>query len=147
MEGLSGGCCHAHSFQVPDPARPPQGCRFHTRCRMATAVCGWEVDDVIRQLEDVPGMFDALSGVERQSEFSAHLTFENEDSATRLVEVLNGANIPTAMKSALQRLDRSDRTVKVEFAEVSEVELEQTAPGRIAACVREPQEVMESDQT
>jgi oligopeptide/dipeptide ABC transporter ATP-binding protein len=32
---------------VPDPARPPQGCRFHTRCQSATPSCGWEVDDVI----------------------------------------------------------------------------------------------------
>ncbi|RMD50332.1 MAG: ABC transporter ATP-binding protein, partial [Candidatus Thermofonsia bacterium] len=24
---------------IPDPANPPQGCRFHTRCPLATAVC------------------------------------------------------------------------------------------------------------
>ena len=132
---------------VPDPARPPQGCRFHTRCRMATAACGWEVDDVIRQLEDVPGLFDALSGVERRSEFEASLTFEDDSSAARLQDVMQGSGIPTPMKEALKRLDRTDRTVIVAFAEVSPVELEQTAPGRVVACVRDPAEVIKGAPT
>ncbi|MDP2622612.1 MAG: ABC transporter ATP-binding protein, partial [Actinomycetota bacterium] len=53
---------------VPDPANPPQGCRFHTRCPVATPLCGWEVDDAVAWLSDSRDLPDTLSGVERHSD-------------------------------------------------------------------------------
>jgi oligopeptide/dipeptide ABC transporter ATP-binding protein len=35
---------------VPSPANPPQGCRFHPRCSYATDICR-EVDPEFRNLE------------------------------------------------------------------------------------------------
>ncbi len=35
IKGLAGS--------VPDPAQPPQGCRFHTRCPVVTPLCGWDL--------------------------------------------------------------------------------------------------------
>jgi peptide/nickel transport system ATP-binding protein len=37
--------------EVPDAARPPQGCSFHPRCPRAFEVCGWETRDLRDLLE------------------------------------------------------------------------------------------------
>lgn len=38
--------------EVPDAVAPPAGCRFHPRCPVAMATCGWEGRDFIDYLED-----------------------------------------------------------------------------------------------
>lgn len=127
---------------VPDPARPPRGCRFHTRCEMATAACGWEVDDVIHWLEDDAGMFDKLSGVERKSDFEAELAFDDEASAARLSAALKSGQVPEAMKSAMRRLDHLGARVSIAFEESAEVELTLRGGTREAACVRDPSDIL-----
>src|SRR5262249_32824602 len=37
--------------EVPDAARPPQGCTFHPRCPKAFEICGWETRDLRDLLE------------------------------------------------------------------------------------------------
>ncbi len=37
--------------EVPDAVTPPQGCRFHPRCPVATPTCGWEGKDVLDLLD------------------------------------------------------------------------------------------------
>ncbi|MEP6666304.1 MAG: ABC transporter ATP-binding protein [Nocardioidaceae bacterium] len=37
--------------EIPDAARPPQGCAFHPRCPMAFDKCGWEARDLVATLE------------------------------------------------------------------------------------------------
>jgi len=39
VDGKSGGEREILQGQIPDPADPPPGCRFHTRCRYATDIC------------------------------------------------------------------------------------------------------------
>ncbi len=36
---------------VPSPANPPAGCRFHPRCPEAFEVCGWTAEEVIKALD------------------------------------------------------------------------------------------------
>jgi oligopeptide/dipeptide ABC transporter ATP-binding protein len=38
--------------EIPDAARPPQGCPFHPRCPKAFNVCGWEARDLKVVLEE-----------------------------------------------------------------------------------------------
>lgn len=120
---------------VPDPARPPRGCRFHTRCPVATPICGWEVDDVVRWLEREEGIFEFLADVQRSDDFHASLTFTIPEAAERLVEALRGDGVPESMRSAISNLARDGSKIRVEFAEVPDVMLTQRGPGHVAACV------------
>jgi len=120
---------------VPDPARPPQGCRFHTRCVYATTDCGWEIDDVVLQLEDTPALFDRLADVERRSAFDADLRFDDESSAAGLASALQADDVPGPMKAALDQVSVHGQTVSIRFREVPEVQLTQRGPDRQAACV------------
>jgi len=37
---------------VPSPANPPPGCRFHPRCPVAFEVCGWSPQEVVDALDE-----------------------------------------------------------------------------------------------
>lgn len=117
---------------IPDPARPPQGCRFHTRCPVATSLCGWEIDDLVRQLGDEP--LGALTDVRRHSPFHADLSFESERAANRFTNDLS-AKCPEAMAEAMEPPITRDSTVTVKFREVEPVELEEVDPGHMTACL------------
>lgn len=133
-----GGGFHGLEGNVPDPARPPQGCRFHTRCPVATPACGWEVDDVILQLQDVTGVLDGLEGVERSSAFAAELRFEDEAGAGALAAALGGEVIPPAMRSALVESRVEGQSIHLRFEEVDEVVLTERGQDHVAACVLRP---------
>lgn len=47
---------------LPSPINPPSGCRFHTRCPFATAICS-ELAPVLRQID--PGHFGRCHHMER----------------------------------------------------------------------------------
>jgi oligopeptide/dipeptide ABC transporter ATP-binding protein len=121
--------------RVPDPARPPQGCRFHTRCPVVTPSCGFEIDDVVRMLEGRGAGLDHLNGVQRRSEFDAELSFDDEQSAARLVAVLGGPETPAEMRAAMIGLTRSGSTVAVRFREIDRVRLEEVRPAQITSCI------------
>ena len=120
---------------IPDPARPPRGCRFHTRCPVVTPACGWEVDDIVRLLEADESLFQALDGVSRKSDLDADLTFGDEAAALRLWEALRSDRVPEAMRRATEVLKVDGKRLSVRFAETEEVHLTDRGPGHRAACV------------
>jgi peptide/nickel transport system ATP-binding protein len=127
MRGLPG--------TVPDPANPPEGCRFHTRCAVVTPACGWEVDDAVAWLQKNETLLTGLTDVERRSNFDATLVFQDEDAASAVRNAIHNGDVPPAMKAALGDLTTEDRKVHISFVPVEPVELEDIGGGHLTACI------------
>ena len=125
---------------VPDPAYPPSGCRFHTRCPVATPACGWDVDDVVRWLEDHDEIFDALSDVTRESAFDAWFAFDAEADAARLGEAVVSDAVPASMQAALEEITVDGERIRLRFTPADPIELTDRGLGHVAACVLDRRE-------
>ncbi len=119
---------------VPNPIRPPHGCRLHPRCPVAKAECGWSVDDVLLDLEDsAPVLFESVAGVERRNDFDATVAFDDESSANdfaRRIATLRANDAVDAPPMV------SGSTVLLRFREVADATLEPIGEGRLTSCTR-----------
>jgi oligopeptide/dipeptide ABC transporter ATP-binding protein len=122
------------SGTVPNPVNPPRGCRLHPRCPVAAAGCGWSVDDVFFSVEDLsPRTFEAISRVERSSDFAAEVLFDDENSAQDFADHVRQMSAHDALD---QPLGVTGQTVTMAFNEVPDAELQALQPGRWTSCTR-----------
>jgi oligopeptide/dipeptide ABC transporter ATP-binding protein len=121
---------------IPDPANPPQGCRFHTRCPVGFDRCGWDVDDALHRLERRAELFSSLQGVKRSSPFAAELAFDTPEKAAEAAAELRSSETPEGMRGALLELQVSEEKVRLRFAPVGEIRLTAVHEGHATACLR-----------
>lgn len=127
MRGLEG--------TVPDPARPPRGCRFHTRCPAVTAACGWEVDDAVAWLSDNSTVLDELTGITRTTDFDAVLEFSDAQHADEAAALLGGDAPPAPMREAMLQASTTGTSLHLRFQEVQAVQLVEISPGHLTSCI------------
>ncbi len=134
LEGEVAGSKWELSGTVPNPINPPRGCRLHPRCPVATASCGWSVDDLLFSVEDrTPALYETISGVQRASDFQAQVMFESDDAAG---EFANTAGQFGALVASDQALSVDGKSVTLRFPEVSDAALLPMSPGRWTSCTR-----------
>jgi oligopeptide/dipeptide ABC transporter ATP-binding protein len=120
---------------VPDPAAPPEGCRFHTRCPVVTERCGWDVSDVLRILEERGGLLDGLRGVERRTPFDGTMSFQTDDQAAAVAAELTGDRVAAPLRGAAELVEYRGRDVHVRFLPIEEMSVHAVGEDHHTACI------------
>ena len=89
--------------EIPDAARPPQGCPFHPRCPRAFDICGWEARDLKVVLEERWTTVD-ISVYERE----VALFPEREQLVTTDGRALVKTSRPTEVLATLEEIRRTN---------------------------------------
>jgi len=130
---------------VPSPIDPPPGCRFHTRCPVAIATCGFTADEVSEALGQIVGEAREAGAVEA----SAVASIEIEGGRVRvnarpevpvppfhvwIENLASGRSEAVRALKAIVTWIPDGRGVTVEIERPVEPTLLEVAPGHWVAC-------------
>ena len=106
---------------VPSPANPPAGCRFHPRCPAAFEICGWTAEEVIEALD---GAFDELqAGGAREPGLVQQVEIEADGSFRMIVLPGTAGDLEAFLRRVVAERAESARALKA----VRSIELEPDA--------------------
>jgi oligopeptide/dipeptide ABC transporter ATP-binding protein len=127
--------------EVPSPANPPTGCKFHPRCKQAFKECGWGARDLQLWLEENYG--EIFSDSDPKSGFHLVLTPDDTNETDSLVQISDliekGKERKEPMFEAIEKVEKTNKVLNIYFKEKEEPELvERVEPGRYLACLLYP---------
>ncbi len=120
---------------LPDPADPPRGCRFHTRCPVVTELCGWGIGDAVRILETRGHLLDDLKAVNKQTPFEGALAFDTVEQAEAVAAELRSDRTPDAMREACELVEVSGTSVRLRYTPVDEMAVSGIGMDHQTACI------------
>ena len=126
MKGLEGS--------VPDPAHPPEGCRFHTRCPVVTAHCGWDFSDAVRWITNHDELRHHVQDQTAHTPFAGDIKLADDESAARSLRLLQ-TMAPAPMQKALLEATLSGSTLSLRFGARDRVQLLEVLPARRSNCI------------
>ena len=102
---------------------------------MSTPACGWEVDDLVRELNLRPDLGGGLVEMRRTTDFGGALRFDTHEQAVLVGDALVDGDLGAAMGRATESVEVAEQTCSVRFAPVDDVELVDVGDGRRTACI------------
>lgn len=119
---------------VPDPAHPPQGCRFHTRCPVVTNACGWDFKDVLDWLSRHHLVGNAVVGSTASGPFEGEVQFRDVATAELAMKLLD-TEAPSPMSDAVGAVSTRASSVRVQLSAVLRPRLIEVLPNRHTSCI------------
>ncbi|MEO3999424.1 dipeptide ABC transporter ATP-binding protein [Mesorhizobium sp. CAU 1732] len=122
--------------EIPSAIEPPNGCRFHTRCPLATPECGWEGRDVkaaidARVIEGVAPAHLGKASVDGL-DIVIDTTGDADAASEELAAIMSGRSPALAQ---IARVSKLDGKLHVAFDAKSPPKMRKLEDGHSVACV------------
>ena len=116
--------------EIPDAARPPEGCAFHPRCPVAFDKCGWESRDLVALLEahwlksgistfdlerNQIGNLDALAAQDHGPAKLKATSESSPETLSSLLDEVKGENPEARFWTGVEAVEPTGHGVEVRF--------------------------------